>query len=141
MKDHSRDDGIKRLEVTLLHCYSYSSHIQPLLSFPSASSPFHLLAYCIFLFFFFACSRSADLIFSAAAGGRKRCLVYGSTSAPHKLLEIFYSPILLWLSIVAAFFFFLFFFLVSHGNGSKCLARAWRMSLPHTANRTPPFLP
>lgn len=32
MKDHSRDGGIRRLEVTPLHRYSYSSHIQPLLS-------------------------------------------------------------------------------------------------------------
>lgn len=31
------------------------------------------------------------------------------------------------------------FFLPSQPrNGSECLARAWRMSLPHTANRTPP---
>jgi len=58
MKDHSRNDGIKHLEVTPLHRYSYNSHIQPLpppLS-PSTSSPFHLLAYCIFFFsFFFFC--------------------------------------------------------------------------------------
>lgn len=52
MKDHSRDDGIKSLEVTLLHRYSYSSHIQPLLSLLPLSLLFAGVLFLSFLFFF-----------------------------------------------------------------------------------------